>query len=268
MKVSVIVVAFNKPEFIKLQYDLLSKYMSDVFEFYVYNNSNNPITSKNIEEECNRYGIEYISVPQSIFNSSDVSYRAGKSLDYAIHHNMNTYTDSTHLMILDSDMFLIKPFSMVEYMGHFDLMGIYQQRGHVFYYTNQLMFVDNCKVKNFDTETKFLPGIIDGQATDCGGYLYTYINRYGILHGNVRDNVHSGTLKSEDIPNIDIEFAPYFQTEIEMMNGTNFAEYYCGSFLHFRAGSNWINFNKNVVDNREKLLVEYLRTKLFKNIGI
>jgi hypothetical protein len=262
MKVSVIVVAFNKPEFIKLQYDLLIKYLSDRFEFYVYNNSNNAGVSKNIEDECNRHGINHIFVPQSIFKSSDVSYRAGKSLDYAIHHNMNTYTDNTHLMILDSDMFLVKPFNMVNYMGHFDLMGIYQQRGHVFYYTNQLMFVDISKVKNFDTETKFLPGIIDGQPTDCGGYLYNYINKYGVLNGNVKDNVHSGELKSENVINIDADFVPYFKNEIEMMDGTNFAEYYCGSFLHFRAGSNWINFNNQITEFRQNLLFKYLKEKL------
>lgn len=262
MKLSVVVVAFNMPEFIEIQYLLLKKYLLNDFDLFIYNNSDQNDISNNIQNECARINLQCINVPQNIFTGSDASHRAGKSLDYAINHNMVNYPGYTHMMILDSDMFLAGDFDIIESLGDSDIMGIYQQREHVFYYTNQLIFANLQNLPNFEVENKFLPGIIDGQGTDCGGYLYEYINKYNIKHSAVVNNIHSGKINSSNISEIEKVFVDYFEKEIEIMDGNSFSEYFSSVFLHFRAGSNWINFDNNIKNKRNSLLFEFLKNKI------
>lgn len=261
MKISVIVVAFNMPDFIQPQFDLLNKYLLNDFDLFVYNNSNNELVSNRIKEVCDNIGINCISIPQYIFERNDPSYRAGKSLDYAINHNITTYNDYSHMMLLDSDMFLVSDFDINEYLDNYDLMGIHQERGHVFYYTNQLVFANLSNLINFEKEVKFLPGVIDGQSTDCGGYLFNYINKYNIKHKGITDNKHSGEINHLNIENVDNNFIEYFKNEINILDGNSFAEYFGGKFLHFRAGSNWIGFSSDITTKRNSILFKFLKNK-------
>ncbi len=262
MKISVIIVSYNTPNLIKPQYLLLKKYLINKFDYFVYNNSSDPGISESIKKECYDIGIKCIDIPQDIFSSNDVSFRAGKSLDYSIKHNIENFPEYSHMMILDSDMFLIKEFDMINFMGNSSMMGISQSRNLVFYYTNQLFFSDLRKLENFKNETKFLCGIVSGERTDCGGYLYEYINKYSISHSGIENNRHSGTIESSNIESIEEEFKDYFLKEIDLLGGKSFAEYFGGSFLHFRSGTNWINFEEGIHQKRNSLLLEYLNKRL------
>ena len=59
MKTSVITVAFNQPEFIEYQYNLLKKFFKNDFEFFVYNNSIDEKISNDIKNKCDKNKIKY-----------------------------------------------------------------------------------------------------------------------------------------------------------------------------------------------------------------
>jgi hypothetical protein len=258
MKVSVITVTYNKPEFIKPQRDLLVKFLKNEFDYFVYNNSDSHVDEKKIEGECFNNNIKYHRIPQNIFSGGGPSYRAGLSLDYAIKHNIENFSPD-YMLILDSDMFLYEYLEISSYMEGLDFIGIYQTRGEVFYYTNQLCMVNVKKCPSFKDEIKFLPGEIRGNMTDCGGFLFEYINKYDIKHKDFNNKIHSGMINSENIGSLfDSEsiIKSFFMNDIDIMGGKSFSEIF-HSFLHFRAGSNWINFDKEISNKRESNLFEF-----------
>jgi hypothetical protein len=163
-----------------------------------------------------------------------------------------------YMLILDSDMFLYDSLEISSYMGDYDFIGIYQTRGDVFYYTNQLCMVNVNKCQNFKDEVKFLPGEIRGNMTDCGGFLFEYINKYGVTHRDLDNKIHSGMISKENLEqsliNRDI-LKSFFINDTDIMGGKSFSEVF-DSFLHFRAGSNWINFGGGIPEKRESNLFE------------
>jgi hypothetical protein len=259
--VSVITTVYNKPEFIDIQFKLLKKNLLDNFTYTVYDNSDNSLIKQQIIKVCSDYNINYVSIPQNIHKNYDPSSKAGQSLDWAISHNVNNIK-SEKMMILDSDMFLIEPTSFDSEILNYDIVGIYQERDHVFYYTNQLVFLNLKNLPNFINVPKFLPGVIDGKNTDCGGYLYNYINENNVKHKNIDYRNHSGTINKSNLNLLPDYFIDYFSQELNFME-KSFAETF-SKFLHFRAGSNWINFDKNLQEKREKNLINYINKILLK----
>lgn len=265
MEVSVVTVVYNKPEFIKFHKLLLEKFLKNDFDYFVYDNSDNDSDSNRIRQTCSSLGVKYHRIPQNIFHGGGDSYRAGLSLDYSIKNNLENY-ESDFMLILDSDMFLYKDLEIKEYIGDTGLMGIYQTRGDVFYYTNQLCVVNLSKCHNFKDEVKFLPGEIRGNMTDCGGFLFEYINKYGITNKDIPSKIHSGTMNDSNIKTLlenREELKEFFETDIHLMGGKSFSEVF-DPFFHFRAGSNWINFGIDISKERELNLFN-LFDRLLKN---
>ncbi len=263
MKISVLTVVFNKPEFIQYQYLLLKKYLKNEFDFFVYNNSNDPKLKEEIKQVCEINSIKYYEVPQEIQSPNTPSHRAGISLDYSIKHNIQNY-NTENLIVLDSDMFIIDYFDFEKEVDS-DFKGIKQKRNHVYYYTNQLFFAKIKNLQKFDKAIKFPPGNIDGVNTDCGGYLYYYFNgNKNIIHKDLNQMINSQTLTSEDIEKSEIfasdeNLKKYFLKETEMFQDKkNFSEIYQSKFLHFRAGSNWINIEQEKNQSRQENLFDLL----------
>jgi len=264
-EISIITVIYNQSDFIKYQYLLLKKFMKNKFRYYCYNNADNDIVRENINRICIELGITSINIPQNIFdNNNNPSYRAGLSLDHAIKHNVDEY-GSKYMIILDSDMFLIDYLDLNEIQG--DFVGIKQYREGIEYYNNQLSYLNLTNLPNFENEVKFLPGIINGINTDCGGYLYNYfMNNKQIIH---KEFVHIICSQSMSIVNIlesnipDTDTYNFFINEFDIFeDGKNFSELYDKKFLHFRAGSNWINFSNEIVKKRTENLYSFLDKKI------
>lgn len=263
---SIITVIYNQSEFIKYQYLLLNKFMRNKFTYYCYNNADNDQIRDNINKACLDLGISSINIPQDIYeNNNNPSFRAGLSLDYAIKHNIDEFK-SDHMILLDSDMFLIDYLDLNDVKE--DFLGIKQCIEGIEYYNNQLSYVNLRNLPEFGNETKFLPGTIDGVNTDCGGYLYKYFIKYPeIIHRGFSDIICSQTMTNSTITNNtqipDVDTYDFFKSEFDIFeDGKNFSELYDKRFLHFRAGSNWINFSSDIVKQRTENLYSFLDKKI------
>jgi hypothetical protein len=263
-KTLVVTVYFNQEKFLDYQFKCVTKYLKEEFHFCFFDNSPNGMDSslgKNYE------GFEYFRVPQDIFTGGGASTRAGQSLDYAVKQSLLKYSEVENVIILDSDMFPVRNFTFESLTQGNDFAGIIQQRGHVFYYNNQLVFFKRKEIKKWDNFS-FDAVMVEGEATDCGGNLFFFFrdDNSHLKRKNIR-GVHSNQLTSENISeskeikeidgDSDLLYS-FFKSDISLNGGSSFSEIYGSTFLHFRAGSNWINFSESAKVERERNLFDYL----------
>lgn len=265
-KVLVISVYFNQENFLPYQISCLKKYLKDDFVFCFFDNSPSGMTS--IREELRDLDFQYFRVPQNIFTGGGPSTRAGQSLDYATKTSFEEYPNLNKVLILDSDMFPVRRFCFDDLLEEKDFAGIIQHRGHVFYYNNQLVALRRDRISNWKNFS-FDAVVVEDEATDCGGGLFFFFrdDNPGVSR---RDfiGIHSSQLsldspsRWEEIKEIDGSgsyLEDFFKMDINLNGGNNFSEVYDSRFLHFRAGSNWINFENTTKSSREQNLFNYLK---------
>lgn len=254
--IHIIVVVFNKPAYLELQYNSVKKFVQGKFTFTVYDNSIDSNISAQFISECTRLNIPYVRVPH--MNLSDPSQRAGVSLSFAIWETYRQYKDGV-LFVLDSDMFLVDNVDPVEILGNDDFVGICQCREHIIYYTNQLAFIN----LSYDlSKIDFTPGIVENIRGDCGIKLHNYFQKHrgieGIICSNqvTRDNYRQL---------FDSRFYDYFESEFKLVDkffmnllypDKCFSEFYLDKkILHLKSGSNWMGFPDDIMEKRDQNLV-------------
>ena len=265
-KILIISVYFNQEGFLPYQISCIKKYLNQEFHFCFFDNSHEG--KYHLKEKEPEWGFEYFRVPQEIFTGGGPSTRAGQSLDYAVKTSLSKYPDINQILILDSDMFPIKNFTFDSLLEDKDFGGIIQHRGHVFYYNNQLVAFRRDKILNW-SNFSFDTANVEGEATDCGGKLYFFFkNDNPEISRKDFIGIHSNQLsigspsRWEEIKEIDGDSSlleDFFKRDIDLNGGQNFSEVYNSGFLHFRAGSNWIDFGSSLKDSREQNLFNYLQ---------
>ena len=146
---------------------------------------------------CNKYDIQCIPVPQEIHNRPYLD----RSTDIAHPWSMTEYNAPSvrnsnvtqfsfdsfgfkHddiLILFESDIFLIKEFSFVEYLKNFDLAGYNRQADYQdIRNTRNFLWVGLIfmNMQNLPNKTMFNVncGFADNVEIDCGGFTYYYIN--------------------------------------------------------------------------------------------
>jgi hypothetical protein len=240
---------YKRTDFIELQYKTLKKFLKDPYEFIVFNDAPSANIEQEINRVCKRLGIRCIRIPQEIharpylkreslaeYNSFNV--RCANVVQYSL--DVLGFDYPGMVVILDSDMFLIRELSIKEYMKNYDLAGCWQSRSRgdvtVSYLWNGLVFFNMPSLPK-NREINFNCGSVDGVGTDVGGYLYYYFKKYS-------------QLKIASLPPSHIEFLPKTLTEIQkrftsketdfLMQRPSNIEFFCDDhFLHYRGGQNW-----------------------------
>ena len=268
----IINVVFNKPRFLPYHYECLKKYLkvNDTLEYYVFDNSIDDTITNTFRGLSVYLNINYIRVPQSIHTAQNPSMRAGKSLDYALQYIYNTLRYRDVVMVCDSDMFLTDYYDPLVDLGDNDIVGRSPNNAYAFrqpeivdkirekpYYTNQLI------ITNFNTidanKLSFLPGVVDGLHLDCGGKLSVFFRENPkIRHSAILDNC---SITPETIDAVPAHLRDFFKNDITE-KGAAFAELISGVFVHMRHGSNWNNFDTDIVFTRERNVFKLLCGRL------
>lgn len=151
--IRIISVHLNDSRFIYYQKKLLDKFITNPFEFIVFDDSGNtrnrisratndfdPEIRKNISQVCDQLGIKRVEVPVSVHNDpgSVHPYRSyvidhpgewcANSLQYAVNYCKENFSDSNIIFNIDSDMFPIIPLDIEAYMKDFSISGVPQIR--------------------------------------------------------------------------------------------------------------------------------------------
>lgn len=185
-KVLIITHSYNRPDFIPLQHATFKKFLSDDYEFVVFNDGPTQKLAGQIEEACRALQIRCIRVPQEIHQRPYLprqpwedwncpSVRTANAIQYSF--DTVAFDHDGIVAVIDSDMFLIRPFSIGQYLGEDHIAAVGQWRGSmgcIHYLWNGLLFF-NMTTLPHKRSLNFNCGSIEGNHTDTGGFTYYYL---------------------------------------------------------------------------------------------
>lgn len=269
--IRIITVAYNRPEFITLQFHSLSKYMKADWEFLVFSDAevNRENNDHKIKAICRKLQIQHIRVPPYIQIVSGPSPRAGNALDWALKNYAYNYDGIT--LVLDSDMFLVKEFEPYSFMNtncisEFDLAGVIQTVSYNGYWIRYLwmalMVINGRSIRNKNPDQiRFMNAVaIEGQATDAGGPMHYYLSNHPNLKIKPLKHLWSHSWDESQIQALgpfDNSFIEYMKIEKGDPRITGIGEMVSHYFYHYRAGSNWNSLSQEVIESRISNLQEY-----------
>lgn len=296
-KTVVFTTAFNRPDFIELQHRLFEKFLQDEYEFYVVSDANTPERQAAIKETCDNLNLTLIQVPQAIHdrpylprrpgdNHNNPNVRHCNSVQWAWDHCFSKHDGP--VMVIDSDMFLIRPFSIEKTLEGRHFAGIYWgtqdlDTGKPYSYLWLALILFNNPILPEKESICFNCGILPGTNAVCdsGGWTHFYINKFkdilnilpfSYLQGHeffcpykyappelqnfdqLSDDEITQNLASRGFTENEIELALKKPYTIELLGGNH--------FLHYRAGTNYENYSNDFLSEKDLILLDFFDTIL------
>ena len=215
-KILLITHSFNRPDFIPIQNKTFKKFLLDDFELVVFNDASDDNISNKIEDACSQEGLRCIRIPQELHAvpyknfpgqlPQGTSARHMIGIEYSL--ELIGYDFDGIVVLIDSDMFLIRPFSIEKYMGDAHIASFIRNTERSFdFFWPGLTFIRMNKIPN-KKELIFDGGYINGRPLDTGGFSLLYINKYK----------HMLTIKPIDILYGYKLFCPYIRVPQHLSN--------------------------------------------------
>lgn len=258
--VLIITHSFNRPDFIEIQDKTFKKFLKDDYTFVVFNDAPQEEVSNQIIETCNRLNLPCIRIPQSIHDAPYLQRWPGEEYNHpcvrcanVVQFSLDTlgFDHNGIVMIIDSDMFLVKEFCVQDFLTGFDIAGVPQSREHVKYIWNGLVFFNMQTLPDKKT-IDFNCGKVDGIGVDVGGHTYNYFKSHPEVIIKVIDNGHypSNFIVSEST-NENVKF-------LFSHNVNDFEFLLKNSFFHYRSGGNWNNQPKEYHEKKTIVLNSFI----------
>ncbi len=188
-KILIFTYSYNRPEFIEMQHKTFQKFLLDDYEFVVFCDAHTDEMAQEIESVCQRLGLRYVRIPQEIHEQpylerfpgephNQASIRNSHVVQYS-YDQVGQYHDDI-LVLIDSDIFLTRPFSAREFLEGYDIAGVMHVRtygaeqfrypwiGLVFLRMNTLP----------EKETICFNCRLSHKPIDAGGYVHYYLQRH------------------------------------------------------------------------------------------
>ena len=211
----------NRPDFVPLQHKLFSKFLKNEYKFHVVDDSVDPRITEEFQWTCESNNIKYYRKPPNK-KPMNPAQACADTIQWTYDNIIRKNHSEDIVFFLDSDMFLIDEFDIEEYMSDAIIGGLPQQRGHITYMWNGIMFFNMPKIK--DKNIDFSDGVVEGHMTDVGGMTYWYFLRTGI-----------------EMKESDVDYPTHYN-DIDLQKdaaGYNMELHLDGKFLHYRAATNW-----------------------------
>ena len=190
-KIRLFTFQYNRADFIEIQSKCLNKFLKekDDYELIVFNDATDPNYKQQIEQMCKTLKIVCVNFPQELHHTGNLidlmkpfkldgtngSVRHCQLVQYALDNFGYNHNDIVGIM--EGDVFLIKEFSIREYLKNYDFIGSIQtdrEGKGLEYIWIGLTFLNiknlpNVKDLNFDLT------FINGTFLDSGGSTYYYL---------------------------------------------------------------------------------------------
>ena len=260
----VICISANNPIFIELQYKTLQKFLKEDYEFIIFNDGKDwpDITNFNdatqgryaIIQKCIELNIQCINIPNSHHrNNTSASHRHSDSLKYALDYMKNNLDE--YLMI-DSDMFLVDELNMNDYRKY-SCACVLQERPNMKYFWPNFFYINMHKIQHAHLlNLSILPGGDTGSASSV--WLKTMMVNNGDDIYFIKHLFSNGWDETQFPANLNKEFLTYLKFDLRNNNNKFFTEIYDNKFLHYRAGTNWMNQSKELHDKNISVLASVI----------
>lgn len=270
-KVLIFTYAFNRPDFIEIHYKTFKKFLLDEYEFIVFNDAIDQQLCIQIEQVCAKYEIRCIRIPQDIH---PLEYNASVRNCDVVNYSLKTigfYHDDI-VALFDSDLFLVRKFSIKDYMKDHDIAGQWQSRDSVNYLWIGLTFLNMATMPNKNT-INFGLGFIGNTNTDSGGFTHFYLKNNPNVRVKWFDNIvyvseltcNQCKSKATPICNHQIPYMHLLEFSnpliyLSQLSRNSISEIYLkNTFLYYRAGSNWNCESAEYHTNKTRLLYSFLK---------
>lgn len=263
-KVLLFTYSYNRPDFITLQHKTFKKFLQDEYEFIVFNDARDKKMKKAIKETCASLGIRCIRIPQNIHDKPYLHRMPHENYHAPAVRNCNVVQYSLDtlgfdhddiLVLLDSDMFLIKDMSIRDYMHGYDIAGIDQERNGCHYLWIGLVFMDMAKMPNKKT-INFNCGQINGTPVDAGGYTHYYLKNNPTARVGYIDTMYTHLVpQNTEALKKDGFSAPFIQF---ILRDPGMQFHLNCAFLHHGAGTNWCGSPSVQLAHKKLCLDEFI----------
>lgn len=278
-KVLIFTYSYNRPDFIEIQHKTFKKFLKDDYEFIVFNDAPNHAMADQINQTCKRHEIKCIRIPQEIHMLPYLQRWPGENYNHPTVRNCNVvqYSLDTFgffhddiVALFDSDLFLIKEFSIRDYLKKHDLAGLEQSRTrtHINYLWIGLAFLNVVTMPN-KTTLNFNCGRVEEIPVDAGGHTYYYLKNNPEAKVAYFDQMNFEDLRCDDCRRFQrlicthhtqlLKNYSFSDPLIELVqSGVNMEIFIGTHFLHYRGGTNWDYQSPNFHENKTRLLNEFL----------
>lgn len=231
----------DRVDFLELHLEQLNYFCLDKFEYHAIDNFKTVTEKRVFKEKCDQLNIYY-------HDCNQLNQNTKSSLDHtnALNYIKTISNDTDINIILEFDIFLIQPFSFIQYINGYDIAGIYQQRNNFsIEYVSPFIVIVNAN-QQF-SKIDFSPL----SQTDTGGATHNYIKQK-----NVKWIQHTKAI-------IESKYKDIFNIDYDPSYGCQIIE---SAFLHYYKGSNWDNANINYVKTKTQWLKNALLLSRQKSI--
>jgi hypothetical protein len=270
-KILIITHAFNRPDFLPLQKKTFDAFLAekDDYEFVVFNDARDPKHRKNIRKTCQELDLKCVEIPQEIHDRPYLSRRPGDDYNASSVRVANVVQYSLDVLgflnddivaIVDSDLFLIKNFSIREFMKGYVIAGLDQDRQHVHYLWNGFMFFDMPRVPDRE-KLDFNCGKVDNIAVDTGGNTYYYLKSHKMLPVRYVNEYYPHILSKEPVESL-AHFGITNKTMKFITIGFDrSALLHDSTFFHYQSAG-WDNKGKDYHQKKTAQLIECIEQAL------
>lgn len=260
--------SYMRPDFIEIQEKTFRKFMKTPYEFVVFNDGKTKAMARSIKKTCDQLNIKCVRIPQKIHKGPYLPRDPGEPFNHpctccanVVQYSLNElgFEHDGLVMIIDSDMFLIKDFNVEEYMKDCDLSGVPQSRGHINYIWNGIVFFNMNTLPEKRT-LSFNCGRVEGIGCDVGGYTHYYFKNHPELrYKNIPQHTYVEALVGKDTSSL----SPLLKLVLE--EGATNTEFFMDETLfHYRGGGNWDYKSQDYHDHKTKVLnklIDYAMTE-------
>ncbi len=228
----IVTVAFNVPEIIAKQIEMVQKYVTDTnYTHIIADNSTDLKARIKIEEICKTGGVKYVPVPaiiDKLISSRLFNFGLshGAALNWTL-SNVIAQRQPTYLALLDHDLFPISRYGIVAQLGDHDFYGVSRIREKGWYLWPGFSVFKYAVLRQ--NHACFLPCSYHGEYLDAGGSNYERIySHYDLLSQRfaqvetTRVQVTPGLTSPNDIYHADCA-QRIDKAWIHLINGSNYA---------------------------------------------
>jgi len=285
---------YNRPDFVEFQYKAFKKFFNKDHELIVFNDASDLQIAQEIQQVCDKYGIQCVRFLQHWHEKSSLideihkwknitdvtgligypellgrhpSIRHCHVIQYALDNFGYDHDDI--LGLLDGDMFLIKKFDIREYLKHDDMIGyaIKDVTKTVEYIWPGIVFLNLKKLPNIK-DLHFNVTCVDKHVTDSGGHSYFYLKSYPQIRlkkYNADSIFRLSKLKRDQLlkngfNSKEIALIKNNPPAAELHINNHFLHYYRSSF--FAETNPYASETKEFHKNKSNIFMEFLKSIL------
>jgi hypothetical protein len=158
--VDIVTVAFENPDVVRWQHELLSRNLRDPFRHTIVDNSRTPAIRERIRDESVRRGTGYVDVSRLTRRVASGSASHGVALNWAWYRLLRPRRARV-VAFLDHDVYPIAPTSLREHLGPAGMFGDVQRKGDRWYLWAGLCAFARERLAGAAVDFRPQPGVAD-----------------------------------------------------------------------------------------------------------